>query len=181
MSNADLGIGIRAMRGEVDHPVNGLGGPVDSLRGAGRDGAHRTQLSRAGHWQVISGMSPILLGEWAGTPALADWLSQRGVLGRELPEEMAVVLLTQALAQGAEDRTCASAGILRFEPGAIADLPDEVECCYRPRLWAAALRRLELLRQRRGQIDGKVPDLALAQLGRKPLQYSPGYICRFLT
>ena len=44
-------------------------------------------------------------------------------------------------------------------------------------LWAAAVRRLELLGQRSGQIHGKVPDLAFAQLGRKPLQDSPRYIC----
>jgi len=94
---------------------------------------------------------------------------------------MAVVLLTKALAQGTEDGAGASAGILRFEPGAIAELPDEVEGCYRMGLWAAALRRLELLRQRSGQIDDKVPDLPFAQLRRKPLQYGPCYICRFLA
>ena|ERR1700722_14373532 len=112
---------------------------------------------------------------------LDDCLPKRRVLVGELPEEMAVVLFAQRLPQRSQDGARTSARIHRLEPGAIADLPDEVERSYRMRFWAASVGRLELRCQRSGKIHGEVPDLSLAQLGSKALQHRPRDICRFFT
>ncbi len=79
---------------------------------------------------------------------------------------MAIVLLAERLAERPLDGASASTSILRLQPGAIANLPDEVKCGYRMCLWAAAVRGPELRCQRSRRIEDQVPDLALAQLGR---------------
>src|ERR1700722_8282528 len=93
---------------------------------------------------------------------LEGCLPQRRVLGRKLPEEMAVIFLAQRLPQSTEHGARASPHIDRLNPGPIADLPDEIERSYRMRLRAAALGRLEFRRQRGRKIDGEVLDLSLA-------------------
>lgn len=88
---------------------------------------------------------------------------------------MAVVLLAQRLVQHREDRSGSSAGIVIGQPGALAYLPDEVVEPDRVCLFPAAPPRLQLLCQV-GQVCGKAPRLAVAQLAREPLQDGPGEI-----
>ena len=90
---------------------------------------------------------------------------------------MAVILLAQRLPQGVEDSARSSAGILSFEPGSTAELPDEVTGRDWMRLFPGPPRCPELRCQRSGKIYGEVPGLAFAELGRQSFQNCSGDIC----
>jgi hypothetical protein len=93
---------------------------------------------------------------------------------------MAVLLLVQRLAKHGQDGSGSSAGLFIGQPGALAHLPDEVVEPDRVCLLLATPPCLQLLCEA-GEICGKAPRLAIAQLVREPLQYRPADIRRFLT